>query len=191
MALSRNSWSVCQACPTIHCMVLDWSLIEMNLCMNIRERKRWVTDFMASTADPSQMCQAHFAGRMYNMIKSCNSVQIPGMSTNKLHRQVKAYPIPLYLWSETWPSIQRNSRLLFCAGNVAVSQSGLISLFLVFWIRGYLWSHDHGCCSIEVRIASSLLCCSPLAVALQPRSASLPLKGPCLRCAVLLTWIQV
>lgn len=64
-----------------------------------------ITDFMASTADPSQRCQAHFAGGMYNMIKSCNmgkvSVQYSSMSINKLHRQVKAYPIPLYLRSET------------------------------------------------------------------------------------------
>lgn len=96
---------------------------------------------MASTADPSQRCQGRTTWSKA-VIWARSQRRYSSMSTNKLHRQAKAYLVPLDLQSETWPSIQRNSRHLFCARNVSVSENGLISLFLVFWIRKYLWCHD-------------------------------------------------
>lgn len=175
---------VCQSCLPYHPLhgpiQRDQSVIEMDLYMNIKKRKRWIAHFMPSTADPSQRCQAHFAGGTYNTIKSCNMAKVSVrilQREHKLHRQVKAYPVPAYLQCEMWPSIQRNSRHLFCARNVSVSENGLISLFSVFWIRRYLWCRDRVLQYLgQICITPSVL--QPLGSSLtQPRNASLPFKG--------------
>lgn len=190
---------VCQSCLPYHPLhgpiQRDQSVIEMNLYMNIKKRKRWIAHFMPSTAGPSQRCQAHFAGRTYNTIKSCNMAKVSVRIHQHEHKQTSQAgeglshsSIPT-MWNVTKHSKKLQTPLL-------CQKCQCVWKWLNFIILGVLdqevfmmpWP---GAAVFRSDLHHPLCAAAPWQFPYAAKKCIPAFEGVYLRCAILLTWLEV